>query len=460
MMAAKMSRWKSKIECELLNILIAETSAEMSSMFKRLKSIDSKLNNRIPRHIIAKFNSSQEIKCQRNFDIIRERQKKKFDSLMKEKMEKLKSVVKSNWIQNISDTNIPDYVGPNFGLPYEHKRLPIIKTLSDVENALYNNPLASEIRTKVINITKNFLNNFNRAKNADKFLLIMFNKTRKFLKENQQFVVIKSDKCKKTIVMNKSEYERSMNILVNDSNKYKKTNRNPTVRIEKAVNDMIKHWRLTNRIDDEQERYLQTHNSITPAIYGLGKLHKYRQGELIPLRPVVATVQSPTYKISELLSKTFSQIIHTLTFMIKDSWQFSQVIRNTKVPRGYKMFSLDATSLYTNIPKELCIHAIKKRWHLLQEHTFLSKEQFMDAVKLIIDESYFRYGDSFYLQMAGVAMGNSISGFLADLVMEDLELHILNKLPYIIPFYRRFVDDILMLVDDTHRFYAVLQVAL
>lgn len=84
------------------------------------------------------------------------------------------------------------------------------------------------------------------------------------------------------------------------------------------------------------------------------------------------------------------------------------------------MFSLDATSLFTNIPKDLCIRAIEKRWTMISEHTFLSKDQFIDAVKLIINESYFKYGDTFYLQRAGVAMGNAISGFLADLVMEDL----------------------------------------
>lgn len=112
------------------------------------------------------------------------------------------------------------------------------------------------------------------------------------------------------------------------------------------------------------------------------------------------------------------------------------------------MFSLDATSLFTNIPKELCIRAIERRWAKISEHTFLSKQQFIDAVKLIIDESNFRYGDNFYLQSVGVAMGNSISGFLSDLVMEDLEVFILNNLAFIIPFYRRFVDDILVFAPE------------
>lgn len=45
-------------------------------------------------------------------------------------------------------------------------------------------------------------------------------------------------------------------------------------------------------------------------------------------------------------------------------------------------------------------------------------------------------------------MGNSISGFLADMVMEDLEETSLSKLPFNIPFYKRYVDDIIVAVPD------------
>lgn len=258
-MSNKMSRWKTKIENELLNILIAETSTEIDSLYRRLKHIDEKLTELIPRHIMANFNASQKRKNEREFIEARNRQSKKLDNLMKEKLDEIKSMVKPNWIQNISTTIIPDYaqcilsLGPNFGLPYEYKRLPIIKVLSAVENALFRNPFADEIRAKVINITRNFLNNYKRAKNSDKFLLLLVNKTKKFLMENQQIVVIKSDKCKKTVVMNKTEYERSMEKLLNDGKTYKKTKINPTTRIEKAVNNMIKYWRMTNRINDDQE---------------------------------------------------------------------------------------------------------------------------------------------------------------------------------------------------------------
>lgn len=65
---------------------------------------------------------------------------------------------------------------------------------------------------------------------------------------------------------------------------------------------------------------------------------------------------------------------------------------------------------------------------------------------MIIEKSYFRYGTKFYIQKFGLAMGISISGFLSDLVMEDLEKSILPNMPFPIPFYKRYVDDILLAI--------------
>ncbi len=445
----KMSRWKLKIENELLNMMISETNQELNDITNRMKFLRTKASRYIPVHVMDNFDSSQASKYEKTFNESKNRQTRKFDNLLSDKLETIKRMTKPQWISNISNTTIPDYVttvlglGPKFGLPYEHKKMPIIKTLSGIESYLYNNPSADEIRAKVINITTNFLNNYKRSKNSDKFILQLVNKTKKFLADNQQIIVIKADKGNKTIIMNRSEYEESMDKLLNDQSTYKKTSRDPTLRIQKTGNDLIKLWRLQNRINDEQEKHLQTHNSVAPACYGLGKLHKKVSGEIIPLRPVVATIQSPLYKLSQLIAKCLSKVVSESPYYLKDSWQFAKCVKGLKIPAGYKLISLDATSLFTNVPLDLSLQAIEKRWPKIQQHTFLTKNQFLEAVKTIVSESYFRYGDHYYLQIDGLAMGNSISGFLAHIVMEDLELKAFNKIPFLLPFYKRFVDDIL-----------------
>lgn len=247
----------------------------------------------------------------------------------------------------------------------------------------------------------------------------MINKTKKFLTENQQIVVIKSDKGNNTIILNRSEYEQSIESLLNDESVYKKTKRNPTSRIEKLINDMVTTWQLNNRITEEEEEYLKTRNSVAPAIYGLGKLHKWVQGKILPMRPVVSTVQSPTYKVSKMIADCLSKAAQDPNFQVKDSWEFAKIIQTVKVPKDHIIISLDATSLYTNIHLDMCIDAINNRWNIIKDHTYLSRIHFIQAVKLIVTHSYFRYKDHYYLQQSGLAMGNSISGLLAD--MNDLE---------------------------------------
>lgn len=416
----KLNNWQSKIEFELLNIAISEVHTEIDHWKKRLKFLNRSINRLIPVHIADKFRSTQKAKNEKLFMKIRTKQSRKFDKLPEEKFDELRQMTKPHWTVNISSTEIPEYVenvlslGPNFGLPYKYKEVPIIQVMSSIESALYNNPYAEEIRAQVVNITTNFIQNYKQSNNTDKFLLAQVSKTKKFLEENQQIIVINADKGNTTLVMNRSEYESSMNKLISDESTYEKTKRDPTNRIEKKVNEMITTWRLNNKISEDEETYLKTHNSVAPAIYGLGKLHKRKPNEDIPFRPVVSTVQSPSYKISKLIANCLSKVMKESEHHLKDSWQFAERIKEVNIPNGYKLISLDATSFFTSIPMNLCTKAIKARWKIIKPHTYLTQVQFIEAIKLIISESYFCYKDEFYIQKSGLAMGSSISGFLAD----------------------------------------------
>lgn len=213
------------------------------------------MSRRIPTYVADKFRSTQRLKHEKLFETIRANQTRKFDKLAIEKLEELRQMTQPHWTVNISNMEIPEYVtnvlslGPNFGLPYKQKAVPMIKVLSGIESALYNNPYADEIRAQMVNIATNFKNN---NKKSDRFLLAYVKKTETFMKENSQIIVINADKGNTTIIMNRTEYESSMNKLVNDNKTYTKINRDPTGRIEKSVNELIKNWNLNNKITDKQ----------------------------------------------------------------------------------------------------------------------------------------------------------------------------------------------------------------
>lgn len=114
--------------------------------------------------------------------------------------------------------------------------------------------------------------------------------------------------------------------------------------------------------------------------------------------------------------------------------------------RNQQLFSLDVTSLFTNIPKDLVMIVIKERWNNISRHTDIPLGTFLDGIELILDNCYFSYEKKIYHQKFGSPMGSPISPALAELVLEYLESHVLETIHssgILLPFYHRYVDDII-----------------
>lgn len=110
------------------------------------------------------------------------------------------------------------------------------------------------------------------------------------------------------------------------------------------------------------------------------------------------------------------------------------------------MVSLDVTSLFTNIPKDLIFNAIKKRWLSISPATKLELPQFLHAIEIVLGVSCFKFDNEFYEQVFGSPMGSPLSPILADMVLDDLESECLGKLDFNISVFYRYVDDILVII--------------
>jgi len=94
----------------------------------------------------------------------------------------------------------------------------------------------------------------------------------------------------------------------------------------------------------------------------------------------------------------------------------------------------------------MALSVIDSRWNLIEGHTSLSKNEFLDAVKLVLNSTYFKFNNEIYKQTYGAPMGSPI---IADLVLQNLEAHTFDKLFFIPPFYIRYVDDIALAAPCT-----------
>ena len=75
---------------------------------------------------------------------------------------------------------------------------------------------------------------------------------------------------------------------------------------------------------------------------------------------------------------------------------------------GDLLCTADLTSLYTNIPDALGLDALAHYLNLRENQT-PSTELLVDLTKLVLHKNYFKFENSFYLQVQGVSMGSACS---------------------------------------------------
>lgn len=72
--------------------------------------------------------------------------------------------------------------------------------------------------------------------------------------------------------------------------------------------------------------------------------------------------------------------------------------------------------MFTNIPFQKTKDIIRKYYHLIEKETSVPVDLFLKALTLLIEEcAFFTFKDEIYLQMEGLAMGNSLGQILAEI---------------------------------------------
>jgi len=92
--------------------------------------------------------------------------------------------------------------------------------------------------------------------------------------------------------------------------------------------------------------------------------------------------------------------------------------------------------MFTNIPIDLALESVLRRWDWIKGGTNIPRREFINAVKIILDSTFFSFNNLIYKQKFGT-MGSPLSPIIADMVMEDLEERVLGILNIQLPIYFR-----------------------
>lgn len=359
---------------------------------------------------------------------------------------------------NLTNVDFPQKVerilalGPNFALPKIPGKDQLFRLIADVDYIARQDFIdedSNRIRARCANAIHNYVNYHQHVVDSDsRKILRMVDETKSFLDDNSEIIVTKADKGNVTVAMMSEEYELKMNELLDDENTYQVIKKNPTNCTQVNNNEIIEKLFEYDCISFGDYRRCMSHNALTPRIYGLPKIHK----EGVPLRPVVSYIGAATYGTARFLSDLLYRMVDTEKYYINNSYDVREMIKNVKVPVGYGFISLDVSSLFTNIPTNLVTRIIEDKWRLLKDHTKITRDMFLRLLKLCINANYFSFRGRLFQMKSGMPMGSPLSPVLGDLVMERLLDRVLPRLKFDVPFVKKYVDDLILVVPlDKHR---------
>lgn len=284
-------------------------------------------------------------------------------------------------------------------------------------------------------------NNLSRSKESNISMFASIKSINNKIK-NDNLVISKADKGTCVVILNRPHYNLKVEKFLNE-NKFKKVNSTYINKFDREFKGIIRQYQNAGIYNKYQ---VTSMNPQVPKLYGLPKIHK---GADFPIRPVVSYIGSHTHKLAKFLDRRLKDLLgNSCEYTINNTTEFINKIKNLSLPPEYKMVSFDVTNLFTSVPVKDCLNIIKNK--LINSNA--SDEEVIAIVDLLeccLKQDFFQFDNVIYKQEDGLAMGNPLSPWLADIFMNDLESKFLElQVDCVrdIVYWGRYVDDIFCLV--------------
>jgi hypothetical protein len=188
-------------------------------------------------------------------------------------------------------------------------------------------------------------------------------------------------------------------------------------------------------------------SSSSAYFHALPKVHKTPMG----IRPIVSNVTSPTNGLSKWLTYKLLPLTKLCTSYLRDSDHAHELLTSLPVRSEAKLVSLDVEAMYTSIPTTGGHLHQAIRWFLIQTRTPpIIMEYILRGLNLVLTYNYFTFGATCWQQRNGIAMGTPVAPILATLYLGyHEEVIILPRFQRNLYFYKRYLDDILVLWLDS-----------
>jgi hypothetical protein len=170
-------------------------------------------------------------------------------------------------------------------------------------------------------------------------------------------IVMKADKGNCFVVIDRSDYDKKMQELLDDQQTYEKLPKPPFKKIERDLNANLLQLKHEQKLDQNKYKELHSTDAIPPAIRGSVKHHKPNN----PLRSIVTCRKTALYNTSKFLSNILPPLQHHNGYSVNNSTDFAKKLTETHIDDDEITVSFDVVSLFTAIPVDKACEHIRNK---------------------------------------------------------------------------------------------------
>lgn len=154
--------------------------------------------------------------------------------------------------------------------------------------------------------------------------------------------------------MDTEAYEKQMENLLGNRDTNEILQKDPTEEKKRTLKTMLRQLFESKTITKEAQDHLIPTANVTPQIYGTPKRHKKNT----PLRPIVDSIGSVTYNLSNALVEILKPLLCTTEHHCENSKELAQDLKDITVAKDEILISHDVVSLFTKTPVDVTLHIV------------------------------------------------------------------------------------------------------
>lgn len=277
-------------------------------------------------------------------------------------------------------------------------------------------------------------------------------KLSKSLKTHDEFISIEADKNLGGCFLLRDTYNsKGISEHLGNTQVYKPLSKTEAVRLQGQLKKKIKSfaakWRNRGVISKAERTYLHRATERDEGQFARFRMSLKAHKSPWKMRPIVCCAGTLMNHLSRWLDHQLQKLKPLIPTYIRDSGQLLDLLANLgPLPPNAKVFTADANSMYTNIDTDHAIEVINQWLDSLGPRLpqGFPLEAVKEAMELVMRYNVFEWGDMYFLQLSGTAMGTSAACMWATIYFAVREInHLIPVYHQSLLLFVRFIDDML-----------------